>query len=450
MLITYGRAPRSPARRATTFALACWAFLTAVAVRAEEQTVGHSRPVPSAALTVDDAVDEALHANRDLRTAYFAIEQARARLVQAGLWPNPALDLTGSHDFAFANEGEYTASAGFGQRFPVAGRIGRLKDVARVDVAIALAEVRDAARRLIADVQAAFNDLLVLKMQIAERDRLIGIARSLVDVSAARAKVAEVSALDVNTARIELQRLELERSLLVAQQQARSAELNRLLGMVPDNSVSVTGEIAPAIALPPRDTLRREALGRRPDLQQISLQAGRAQAERMLARAERWEDWTFGFSYDRDLQVVDGAPPQRADQLLGLRLTIPLPLLNQNQGRVAEAASLEAQSRSRKSALELTVTAEIESAYRRVEDIRGVVEGFRTKLIPLADSNVTVAQDAYRSGLTSVHQVIQVQRQQSELRTGYLDVLGQYRRAMIDLEVAAATSPHLEQLEGDK
>lgn len=450
MLISYGRAPCSLSRRATALALAWWVFLAAATARAEETMAGRSTQVRSAALTVEDAVDEALHANRDLRTAYFAIEQARARLVQAGLWPNPALDLTGSHDFAFANEGEYTTSAGFGQRFPVAGRIGRLKDVARVDVAIALAEVRDAARRLIGDVQAAFYDLIVLKMQIAERDRLIAIARSLVDVSSARAKVAEVSALDVNTARIELQRLELERSLLVAQQQARSAELNRLLGIAPDNSISVTGEITPAIALPPRDTLRSEARGRRPDLQQISLQAGRARAERMLARAERWEDWTFGFSYDRDLQVVDGAPPQRADQLLGLRLTIPLPLLNQNQGRIAEAASLEAQSRSRKSALELTVDAEIESAYRRVEEIRGVVEGFRTKLIPLADSNVTVAQDAYRSGLTSVHQVIQVQRQQSELRTGYLDVLGQYRRAMVDLEVAAATSPHLEQLGGDK
>lgn len=447
MPTSYERAPRSLSRHATTLALACWAFLAAVAVRAEEQAAGHGRPVPTAALTVEDAVDEALHANRDLRTAYFAIEQARARLVQSGLWPNPALDLSGSHDFAFANEGEYASSSGFEQRFPVAGRIGRAKDVARVDVALALAEVRDAARRLIGEVQSTFYDLLVLNAQIAERDRLVDIARRLVDVSEARAKLAEVSALDVNTARIELQRLELERSLLVAQQRARSAELNRLLGRAPEASVTVSGEITPT-APPPQATLRSKALRRRPDLQQVSLQADRARAERALARAERWEDWTVGFSYDRDRLVIDGAPPQQADQLLGLRLTVPLPLLNRNQGRIAEAASIEAQARSRTGALELTVVAEIEAAYRRLEEIRHVVEGYRTTLIPLTDRNVALAQDAYRGGLTSVTQVVQVQRQQSELRTGYLDVLGQYRRAVIDLEVASAASPHLETLGG--
>jgi len=117
---------------------------------------------------------------------------------------------------------------------------------------------------------------------------------------------------------------------------------------------------------------------------------------------------------------------------------------------MAEAASLEAQARSRASALELTVLAEIEATSRRLEEIRQVVEGYRTKLIPLTDRNVALAHDAYRGGLTSVTQVVQVQRQQSELRTGYLDVLGQYRRATIDLEVAAATSPFLEKLEAGK
>ena len=446
MVVLHERASCSLGGRARALVLACAASLVAIVARAEAKPATMAAPP----LPIEQAVDEALRANRDLRTAYFAIAQARARLVQAGLWPNPALDLSGSHDVAFANEGEYTATAGFEQRFPVAGRIGRAKDVARVDVALAVAEVRDAARRLIGDVHATFYDLVALGMQIAERERLIAIARQLVDVSAARAKLAEVSTLDVTTARIELQRLELERSLLVAQQDARSADLNRLLGRAPEGVLAVVGELSPSIPPPSREALQREALRRRPDLQQVSLQADRARAERLLARAERWEDWTLGFGYDRDLQVIQGAPPQRADQLLGLRLTIPLPLLNQNQGRIAEAESLEAQARSRRSALELAVGAEVESAYRRIEEIRRVVEGYRTKLIPLADSNIAVAQDAYRSGLTSVHQVIQVQRQQSELRTGYIDVLGQYRRATTDLEVAAGTSAHLDWLEGEK
>ncbi len=446
MQTSYGRAPCSLCGCATLLAIAGWACLGTPTARAEEQSAGHRRPSSGAVLTVEDAAHEALRANRDLRTAYFTIEQARARLVQAGLWPNPALDLSGSHDFAFSNEGEYAGSSGFEQRFPVAGRIRRARDVARIDVALALAEVRDAARRLIGEVQSAFYDLLVLDAQIAERNRLVAVSRRLVDVSEARAKLAEVSALDANTARVELQRLEVERSLLVAQSMARSAELNRLLGRTPEEQVAVGGEIAPTVP-PAQATLRSEALRRRPDLQQAFLQADRARAERALARAERWEDWTLGFNYDRDRQVVNGAPPQRADQLLGLRLTVPLPLWNQNQGRIAEATSLEDQARSKAAALELAVLTEVEAADQRAETIGQVVEQYRTSLIPLTDRNVALAQDAYRSGLATVTQVVQVQRQQSELRTGYLDVLGQYRRATIDLEVAAATSPFLNKLE---
>jgi cobalt-zinc-cadmium efflux system outer membrane protein len=398
-------------------------------------------------LTVDAAVRESLQSNRDLRAAYFAIDQARARLMQAGLWPNPALALSGARDVLFANEGEYTASVGFEQRFPVAGRLARARDLARVDVALALAEVHDAVRRLVGDVQTAFYDLLILKRQAAIRDELISIDRGLVEVSEARAKLAEVSALDVNTARIELQRLDLERQVLTAQAAAKTAELNRLLGRQPGGPLSPTGEIRPEppAALP---TLREAALRRRPDLQQAALTADRARAELRLAKAERWEDWVVGFGYDRDRQVVSGAPSQSADQLLGLRLTVPLPVWNRNQGRIAEAGAREGQAMSTVAALELTVLSEIESAHGRAEDFGRVAESYHADVTPLSDRTVQIAQDAYRQGLTSAMQVVQVQRQQAELRSAYLEVLAQQRRAAIDLEVTAATSPFLDEAEG--
>lgn len=400
-------------------------------------------------LSIDAAIREALQNNRDLRAANFAIDQARARLVQAGLWPNPALDLSGAHDAPFANEGEYVVGLGFEQRFPVAGRLARGRELARVDVAVALAEVRDAERRLIGEAQAAFYDVLILNEQAAIRDELIGIDRGLVDVSEARARLAEVSALDVNTARLELQRLELERQVLAAQAAAKTAELNRLLGRPPDAPLSPTGEIRPEPPAP-LPALREAALRRRPDLQQAALSADRALAELRLAKAERWEDWTVGVGYDRDRQVITGAPSQSADQLLGLRLSVPLPVWNRNQGRIAEAGARERQATSRVAALELAILSEIESAHRRVADFGRVADSYHVRVAPLSDRTVEVAQDAYRQGLASVTQVVQLQRQQTELRAASLEALAQQRRAAIDLEVAAATSPFLDEAEGSR
>lgn len=419
---------------------------------AEPAAVQGDLPTPQAAamvlpssLGIDETIREGLQANRDLRAAYFAIDEARGRLLQAGLWPNPQLRFSGAHDFAFANDGAYSTSTGFEQRFPVTGRIARARDVARVDVAIAVAEVRDVTRRFIGDVQTAFYDLLSLQEQIAVRDRLLGIDRTLVEVSQARAKRAEVSALDVNSARIELERLELERTLLVTQSRARTAELNKLLGRAPEAPLTVHGEIR-LPPMPSRESLREQALRLRPDRQQAALEQDRAHADLQLAKAERWEDWAIGFSYDRDRAVINGAPSQPSDQFLGLGLTIPIPLWNQNQGRIAETRASEAQAKDRLAALELTIFAEIESAHVRGDDLARIVENYRGSVIPLSDRNVSLAQEAYRSGLATVTQVVQVQRQQSELQTSYLDALSQYRRAWIDLEVAAATNQFLDEV----
>ena len=145
-----------------------------------------------------------------------------------------------------------------------------------------------------------------------------------------------------------------------------------------------------------------------------------------------------------------GATFRLSSEALCLRLTIPLPLFQRNQGRIAEAESFTRQAKSRSNALALTVAAEIDAAFHRVEELRKAVDGYRAQVIPLVDKNVALAHEAYRSGLTSMVQVVQAQRQQSELRTGYLDVVAQYRQAMIDLEQAAATNPSLDKPEDEK
>ena len=109
-------------------------------------------PLPASKLTVSSAVSLALQNNRDLIAARFAVAQAEGRLKQAGLWPNPEWETRYASDTAFANEGEYDFATGFKQRFPITGRLTKAKAVARVDVAQAMAEVRNQERLLAGEV----------------------------------------------------------------------------------------------------------------------------------------------------------------------------------------------------------------------------------------------------------------------------------------------------------
>lgn len=133
------------------------------------------RPLAAAGYTLDELMREAVTRNRDLRAARAQVDAALGRLTQSGLLPNPRLELSNGWG-VFANQGAFTRSVGITQDFPIAGRIGRAQDVARVDVARALVEINEAELKLLADIAKAFYDIVVLDQKIALRDRLIKIA----------------------------------------------------------------------------------------------------------------------------------------------------------------------------------------------------------------------------------------------------------------------------------
>lgn len=391
----------------------------------------------AAGLTLEEVVGIAIRDNKDLQAARYAVEAARARLLQAGLLPNPRLDLSGKSDFIFNNEGEYTANVGLSQQFPIAGRIARQKDVAQADVALALAEINEAERKLAGDVAANFYRILALDRQIEVRDRLIGIDQKLAEATRNRFRAAEVSELDVNTAQLELQRLTQERALLLSQRATQLAQLNQFLGQPAAQPLVLDDTLPTVEPLPSLMEAQQRALALRPDMRFALLTADRARADQALARAQRWEDWTAGVGVEQGRLAIQGVPPQDRGRALGLTLSIPLPLLNKNQGRVAEAAAAGAQAAVRIEALKLSIGNEVATAYAEAERLRTAAQQYQQDILPVSDRNVRLAQQGYDQGLVSILEVIQAQRQQSDMNISYLNVLDQYLQALVKLRLAA-------------
>lgn len=380
----------------------------------------------AAGLTLPQAINIAVQGNKDLQAARHAVEGAHARLLQAGLSPNPRLDMGAKNDLFFGNKGEYTASVGISQQFSVTGRIARQKDVAREDVALAQAEIRQAELRLAGDVAAGFYRVLALERQIEVRDHLIDIDQKLVAGTRNRFKVAEVSELDVNAAQLDLQRLTQDRALLLNQRLNQLAQLNQLLGRPAAQSLELDATLPDNVSLPSLPEQQQQALERRPDLRFAVLNADRARADLTLARAQRWEDWTVGVGLEQGRRVIEGIPPQSSDRALGLSLSIPLPLRNKNQGRIAETAAVEAQADAHIEALKLSISNEVANAYAEAERLQQVMSEYRDNMLPVSERNVRLAQQGYEQGLVSIVEVVQAQRQQGDLNAAYLNTLDQY------------------------
>ena len=390
----------------------------------------------TAKLTLPQLIQLARQENKDLQAARYAIEIGQARLLQSGRYANPRLEVSGSNDFLFKNEGEYNGAIGLSQEFPIAGRILRQQDVARVDVALAEVEIQDAERRLAGEIAVNFYRFVAITHQIAVRDHLIEIEQKLVGVTQARLQAAEVSELDVNAVQLDLQRLRQERARFLTQEQTLIATLNQLTGREASNPLLLDGatpDIEPLSSVELQQAMAREL---RPDLRLAMLQADRAGAEKALAQAQRWEDWTVGLGVQQDRVAIDGAPRQGSDRALMLSLSIPLPLLNHNQGAIAEANAKGRQARARIEALQLSIDTEIASTHAEASRLEELLRQYQDSLLPISERNVQLAQRGYAQGVVSIIETTQALRQQGDLNVAYLDTLDQYLGALVRLHSA--------------
>ena len=396
---------------------------------------------PAPALTMEQAVVTALRNNLDLRAASYEVDKARGRLLQAGLWPNPRLEFSTATDRTFNDEGERASAAGFQQAFPIAGRLHFAKKVSRVDVAQAMAEIRNRERLLIGEVQRDFLNVLLLRQQIAANREFIALNREFVDVLEERFKRAEVSEVDLNLARVELQRLGVESAMLESDLVARELSLKLRMGLPPEQKITLEGNVEALAAKFRPEKYRTTMVVNRPDLRQTELGIDRAAAEIRLARAEAWADWTLGVDYDHE-RSVDEPNGLTTDEFLGFKVSIPIALWNRNQGRVYEQRAAAEQARQQFEAQRLAIRSEIATAMARARKLRDAVGNYR-ELIPQLSETSALVRKGYTEGLIPATQVVQMQQQQTTLRSAFLTANANYLQTLIDLETATASSPFL-------
>jgi cobalt-zinc-cadmium efflux system outer membrane protein len=389
-------------------------------------------------LTPESAVTMALADNRDLAAARFAIRQAEGRLKQSGLWPNPEFEVGQKNDRAFASDGEYDFATGFKQRFPITGRLTKAKAVARVDVAQAMAEVRNQERLLAGEVLGLGRALLVTQQKLKANQEIQSVIQKVIELSEKRLKVAEVSAADVNVAKLELQRVTLAQAALLNQQEIATTTLNRLLGREPKTPLEISGAVSAEFDTNAVVEISSRAIARRPDRQLAALGIDRAGAEIKLARAEKWEDWTVGFDYSRSVGKFDAPIGTKTDNFLGVGVSIPLPLWNRNQGRVSEAQATQQRAEAELKALDLRIAAETQTAENQMRRLLAILNQYREESIKLAEENVTLLQKGYADGLVGITAVIQAQQQLTDLRQSYLEALAEFVRAKTEWETATA------------
>jgi cobalt-zinc-cadmium efflux system outer membrane protein len=119
--------------------------------------------------------------------------------------------------------------------------------------------------------------------------------------------------------------------------------------------------------------------------------------------------------------------------LLGLFVSVPLPIFNRNQGEIARASAETGKAALTLTALETDVAGEVASALTDFESARAqLIEIERDLLQPTADARSGTTY-MYQAGATSLLDVLDAQRAYNDTMDTYYSAQAAYRRAQVRL-----------------
>ena len=401
-------------------------------------------PPTSAPVTVDQVVERAVADNPELRAMRAEVDAARGRLLQAGLRPNPMLDLGGQ-----ANVSGPDNNVTVGLSIPLdlngrkAGRVG----VAEREIDMKQAQVSDRERRLSAEVRLKAGDLLAARRNLEFTEELLATNQKGLGLVRDRVQQGAAPPLEESLVLVEVNRLEASLSILRSRVEVLGLQLRLLAGMSPDEPLSLQGDLTPRPVTLDRAQALTQALAGRPDIVIARSEAAMAHAKIRREEAEgRWDArfnlgyqrQDFGFSLNGLTDRGGTRPIQDTFNYVGGGVTIMVPVRNQNQGNVA-AATAEAQAAERKrEGAELIVRQEVAAAFAQLDAAQRGLAIYSRGVRDVAGRNLAVVRQAYELGRIPVLDVIAEQRRYIEIEMGYTDALKLVYDAGIEIQRAAA------------
>src|SRR5712692_10943966 len=170
-------------------------------------------------LTVDQVVERAITDNPELRAMRTDVDAARGRLRQAGLRPNPMLELGGQQNVAGPDN---NVNVGLNIPLDLNGRKEGRVGVAEREMDMKQAQVSDRERRLIAEVRMKASELLAARRNLDFTVALLQTNQRGLGLVRDRVRQGAAPTLDENLVLVEVNRLEASLSILKSREIGRA------------------------------------------------------------------------------------------------------------------------------------------------------------------------------------------------------------------------------------
>jgi len=367
-------------------------------------------------VTLDELVALALQQNPRLSQLGFAVQAARGRAHQAGLYPNPTVSLT------WDELGDKTGPSGINslplvtQELVTGRKLSISRDAGLREVDRNSANLMAERYLLLADVRSAYFDALALQTRMGILLQVLQLADKSVDQTNKLLDAKEAARLDLVQLEVEAERL---RTDLEASERELPSAYKRLAAIVGVRDLEISQVDGTLYAPLPEyelDRTQQYVLGTHPELQAARFGVERARLLVRRAEVEPIPNVAVSAGYVRQNQ-------NRSDDYT-LGASVSIPLWNRNQGniRAAEAELYQAMHEIRR--VENSLTDRVATAMRDFVSAKRRTERYHTAILPRADESYQLSLKAYRGGQFEYLRVLEAQRTLAQATLEYIRAMG--------------------------
>jgi cobalt-zinc-cadmium efflux system outer membrane protein len=395
----------------------------------------------AAGTTVQALVAEALRTHPELQAARLEIDAAAARVEQAGLRPNPTLDLGGQK----ALGPDTNLTVGLTLPLDLNGRREGRVGLAERERELKRAQLAERERRLRAEIRTKAGDVLAARRNLLTASELLDTNRRALGVVRDRVREGAAPSLDEGLQLVEVNRLQASQAVLASRVEVLTLQLKTVAGLPVDAPLTLVDELTGAPVIVDVETALRTAAQERPDLRLARAEVATGSARVRKEQAEgRW-DASVNLGYQRTDMGFDvmgiterggTRPVQDTFHYFGAGVSIVLPVRNRNQGNVAAAQAETRAAERRQQFVELAVRQEVVAAFAQHAAARRTAEMYATGVRDAARRNLDVVRRSYELGRGTLLDVIGEQRRYLEIEGGYTTVLKDVYDAEVEIERA--------------
>ena len=378
-------------------------------------------------------------ANPTLRAGQIGIDESKAQEITAFLRPNPNFTLSTDGTQLVRYHGVWQPLAGtqLSTNFSYLHERQRKRELrlesAQKATGIAASTQEDLERNLVSGLRLAFVQTLQEKAILELAKENLAYYDHVLEVNRERFKAGAISRVDLD--RLELQRVQYESDLQIAEENLETAKIQLLMLLndrTPVNQFDVAGPFDFSRQIAPLDEVRQQALDARPDLRAALEAIEMAKTDHRLAVANGSTDPTLSvwYSYNPSFNNPND------HQTLGVNVSIPLRIFDRNQGEKVRTLLDVDRNAKLAEATRAQVFSDVDSAYAVVTSTLTLLQPYRDKYLEQALRVRDTVAFSYEHGATSLLDFLNAQSEYRSVQVNYLNLVASYLSAANQLNLA--------------